>query len=347
MKRVMIVGPSGAGKSTLARQLGEILGLPVVHLDKLYWQPGWVEPPEEEFRARVLEAMRGETWVIDGNYFARGAGEERFAACDTVVHLDFPRRICLWRVFWRIVRTYGRVRPDLGEGCPEQFDREFIRWVWDTPKRRPAMLAAIAPLRATKRVVDLRNRGEVARFLRNLRMGAASAPGKPPNRIAIIGSGGAGKSTLARELGERLRLPVVHLDVEHWRPGWVAPPDSEWERRVAELVSGDRWIIDGNYGGTLETRLAAADTIVLLDMSRWRCRLRVVRRRLTYRGRSRPDMAEGCAEKLDLPFLRWVWNYRRDRRPGILRLLARYREGRRVAILTTPREVRVYVSRLG
>ena len=162
----MIVGPSGAGKSTLARRLGEILGLPVVHLDKLYWQPGWVEPPEEEFRVRALSAVQGETWVIDGNYFDRGAGKERLAACDTIIFLDFPRRVCMWQVFGRIVRTYGRVRPDLGEGCPEQFDWEFVKWVWGIPKRRPALVRLVDAHRATKRVIELRSRRQVARFVR-------------------------------------------------------------------------------------------------------------------------------------------------------------------------------------
>jgi adenylate kinase family enzyme len=176
MRRVAILGPSGAGKSTLARHLGEILGIEVVHLDKLYWRPGWVEPPEEEFRASVIEAVLGEAWVIDGNYRDRGAGAERLAACDTIIFMDFPRRVCLWQVFGRIVRTYGRVRPDMGEGCPEQFDWEFVKWVWDTPKRRPSNVATIDAHRATKRVIDLRSRREVARFLRAVEKVGSTTP---------------------------------------------------------------------------------------------------------------------------------------------------------------------------
>ncbi len=168
VQRVLIVGPSGAGKSTLARRLGEVLRLPVVHLDKLYWRPGWVEPPPDEFRSAVRDAAEGESWVMDGNYFSNGAGEERLAACDTIVFLDFPRRVCLWRVFGRIARSYGRVRSDLGPGCPEKFDPEFIRWVWGIPKRRPAMVALVDGQRAAKRVFVLRGSRDVDQFVRRL-----------------------------------------------------------------------------------------------------------------------------------------------------------------------------------
>lgn len=90
-------------------------------------------------------------------------------------------------------------------------------------------------------------------------------------RVAIIGPGGAGKSTLARQLGAITGVPVIHLDREHWKPGWVETPAAEWEERVRELAAAERWIIDGNYGGTLDVRLDRADTVVFLDFGRFRC----------------------------------------------------------------------------
>ena len=88
-------------------------------------------------------------------------------------------------------------------------------------------------------------------------------------RVLIVGSGGAGKSTVAVLLGARLQLPVIHLDAHYWHPGWVATPRDEWHAQVAELVERDAWVMDGNYGGTMEQRLAACDTVVLLTCHVW------------------------------------------------------------------------------
>jgi len=166
-------------------------------------------------------------------------------------------------------------------------------------------------------------------------------------RIAIVGPGGAGKSTLARRLGERLGLPVIHLDAEYWRPGWVEPPKPEWARRVRELTAGERWITDGNYGGTMEIRFAAADTIVFLDVPRGLCLWRVLRRTLRFAGRSRPDMTEGCPERISLAFVRWIWEYPRTRRPGVLARMRTAGAHARHVVLRSPREVESFVASLG
>jgi adenylate kinase family enzyme len=164
-------------------------------------------------------------------------------------------------------------------------------------------------------------------------------------RVAIIGSGGSGKSTLARRLGSALALPVIHLDALYWKPGWVETPWEEWARIQEEVVGRDRWVIDGNYGGTIDIRLEAADTIVFLDLPRSLCLWNIVKRRLRYAGRSRPDMGAGCEERLTWAFVRWVWDYPATRRPGILRTLARYAPGRRVVRLRSGREIDEFLTR--
>lgn len=115
-------------------------------------------------------------------------------------------------------------------------------------------------------------------------------------RVLVIGPSCAGKSTLARRLADRIGLPLVHLDPLYWRAGWRETPKEEWAQTVERLVQQDDWVIDGNYGGTLDQRLEAADTVIFLDFSRWICLRRAVKRRIQFHGRSCPDMAEGCSE---------------------------------------------------
>lgn len=129
-------------------------------------------------------------------------------------------------------------------------------------------------------------------------------------RVLIIGPCGSGKSTLARILGARLSLPVFHMDQINWRPGWVESSKDEILAKLTGIVATDRWLIDGTYGGTLTERLARADTVLYLDYPISLCLRRVFRRIWTYRGRTRPDMTEGCPERFDLEFTFYLmrWN---------------------------------------
>ena len=128
-------------------------------------------------------------------------------------------------------------------------------------------------------------------------------------RVLVIGSPGAGKSTLAIELARRTSLPLIHLDQQYWRPGWIEPSKDEWREQVTQLIAGDRWIIDGNYGGTLEQRLARADTVIDLELPGLLCLARVALRGWRGRGQTRADMAEDCPERLDLGFYWWTLKY--------------------------------------
>ena len=166
------------------------------------------------------------------------------------------------------------------------------------------------------------------------------------NRIAIIGAPGAGKSILAQQLAARLGLPVIHLDTLYWRPGWVEPPRAEWQALMEDLVTGERWIIDGNYGGTMEIRLAAADTIIFLDLPGYLCVWRAVKRYLQHLGRPRVDRAAGCSEKIDWPFLWYIWRYPATRRARVLARLEQYAAGRRIIILRSQSEIRRFLDGL-
>ena len=160
-------------------------------------------------------------------------------------------------------------------------------------------------------------------------------------KILVIGSGGAGKSTFAKRLGELLGINVVHLDRLHWKPGWVEPSKAEWAETVNELISREAWVMDGNYSGTLEQRLAACDTVVFLDLPTLVCVWRVLKRLVQYRNASRPDMAEGCHEHFDLEFLFWVASYRLRTRPKIIALLQQCEE-KNIVWLRSANEVNQY-----
>jgi adenylate kinase family enzyme len=163
-------------------------------------------------------------------------------------------------------------------------------------------------------------------------------------KILILGGSGAGKSTLAVKLGGVMGLPVIHLDQHFWRPGWREPPPETWRAQVAEMIAERAWIIDGNFGSTLAARAAAADTIVFLDFPTWRCFARVLKRMLRCFGRTRPDLAPGCPERLDPAFLRDVWRYRRDDRSRHFEALRGFQG--RLIVLRGPAEVRAYLSGL-
>ena len=164
-------------------------------------------------------------------------------------------------------------------------------------------------------------------------------------RVALIGSGGAGKSTLAAVLGQKLSLPVVHLDAAFWQPGWVERERTDWLEWQRRTVNEPAWIMDGNYGGTMEVRLSAADTVIFLDLPPALCVIRALMRALRYSGRSRPDMAADCPERVDLKFLLWIWNYRRNNRPAILEKLSRL-EVTRVVHLESAADVREFLKAL-
>lgn len=163
-------------------------------------------------------------------------------------------------------------------------------------------------------------------------------------KVLVIGSGGVGKSTFSARLAAKTGLPLVHLDAVYWRPGWVKTPKDEWGRTVERLVAGDAWLMDGNFGGTLELRLAACDTVIFLDLPRVLCLWRVLMRRLRFRNQGRPDMSPGCPERLNWEFLRWVWTYPNLQRPKVLARLEALRAEKSVVVLRSRREVEEFLA---
>lgn len=164
------------------------------------------------------------------------------------------------------------------------------------------------------------------------------------HRVAVVGPGGAGKSTFARELGRRTGLPVVHLDRHYWQPGWVETPKDEWAALQTELFSRDRWVADGNYGATFDVRFEKADTVIFLALPRLTCVVGAILRSLANRGTA--VQAAGCPERLDIAFLQWIWRYEKDSRPRLDAALDRHRDHLELIELHSRREVRAFLARL-
>jgi adenylate kinase family enzyme len=155
-------------------------------------------------------------------------------------------------------------------------------------------------------------------------------------KVAVIGSGGAGKSTFARRLGEQTGLPVVHLDQLYWHPGWVETPGEAWRELQRNLVEGEAWILDGNYGATLDIRLSAAETVVFFDFPRALCVRRAAWRSIRHRGQS--IQASDCPERLNGEFLRWVWSYPTNSRPRAVEAMNRHARQAEIFVLRRPRD---------
>ena len=163
--------------------------------------------------------------------------------------------------------------------------------------------------------------------------------------MLIVGCGGAGKSTLAEALAARTGLPMISLDGHFWTAGWVMEDSEVWRAKVADITARPEWIMDGNYGSTMEMRLERADTVVLIDRSPLLCLWRLVRRRFEWRGRVRPGLPEGCVERLDLQFTHYVLTYRMTRLPGVLsRLEAARARGVDVHVLRSDTEVQAFLD---
>ena len=131
--KITIIGICGSGKSTLAIKLSSTLKLPLIHCDKVYWKPFWKEPDDkEEFIKKIEAESTKDKWIIEGNYAS--CLDVRLKHSDLLIWLDYSRFAAFKGVFGRIIKNYGKVRPDMPENCPEQIDLEFLKYIWNFPK---------------------------------------------------------------------------------------------------------------------------------------------------------------------------------------------------------------------
>lgn len=167
MKRIMIIGCSGSGKSTLALRLSEKTGIPVVHLDKLFWRSGWEHIKREEFDSLLKAETEKDEWIIDGDYSR--TMKTRLEKADTVIYLDYKRITCLVGAVKRTLSMYGRTRPDMGKDCPERFDLDFYKFIWSFNSKNRQKYLDLLSEATDKEVYILHNRKESERFLDNIK----------------------------------------------------------------------------------------------------------------------------------------------------------------------------------
>ncbi|WP_426238257.1 AAA family ATPase [Pararhizobium sp. DWP1-1-3] len=134
-RRILVVGCSGGGKSTLSRKLSAKLNLPYISMDRdFFWLPGWVKRPKVEERVLIAASVAQDRWIMDGS--GPSTFDLRFPRTDLVIWVRLPRLVCLWGLVCRVASSFGRVRPDVAPGCPEQLpDREFLSYIWNFERR--------------------------------------------------------------------------------------------------------------------------------------------------------------------------------------------------------------------
>ena len=168
MKRIMVIGCSGSGKSTFSRKLHEVTQLPVVHLDQKYWKPNWVESTDEEWRKTISEIVKEDEWIMDGNY--SGTWDLRIPRADTIIFIDKPTYVCLYRTTKRIISHYGKTRPDMTKGCPERFDLQFFHYVLTyNLRRRKSNLRKLENWKNEKQVFVLREEEDIKAFFEDIK----------------------------------------------------------------------------------------------------------------------------------------------------------------------------------
>jgi adenylate kinase family enzyme len=138
-QRINVIGTSGSGKTMLAAQISQRLGIPHIELDALHWDPNWNPAPREVFRERVIQALGGETWAVDGNYGA--VRDITWSRADTIVWLDYSLPVIMGRVTQRTIRRLVK-REELWNGNRERFGTSFLSresiiwWALSTYHRR-------------------------------------------------------------------------------------------------------------------------------------------------------------------------------------------------------------------
>jgi adenylate kinase family enzyme len=167
--KIVIFGSGGAGKSTLAFKLSQLTNIDVYHLDKLYWLKDWKAQDKDIFLEKLQNILLKDNYIIDGNY-SNFLLKERFNDSDIVIFLDISRYVCIYSVIKRYFKYRNKVRPNVAEGCEEAIDLEFIKWIWDYPKRSKTKILDLLQTNPNKKVYILKNRSQMNKFINDFKI---------------------------------------------------------------------------------------------------------------------------------------------------------------------------------
>jgi adenylate kinase family enzyme len=163
-------------------------------------------------------------------------------------------------------------------------------------------------------------------------------------RVLVLGNSGSGKSSFAEKLADKLGIPCIHLDSHYWKPNWVPTPKEQWPSIVRRLIDEDEWVIDGNYSTTLEERIQRADTAIYLRVRRPVAIWRIMRRRITHHGKVRAELPEGCYEKIDFDFLKWIWTHPKRAKKGTFPVLEKYSNTEKTVLYLDSKEAQEFLD---
>jgi adenylate kinase family enzyme len=164
MKKILIIGNCGVGKTTFSRKLAKKISLPLIHLDQHYWKPSWEKPTTVEWRTTVSNLIQGNEWIMEGNY--KSSFDIRIPAADTIIFLDYPRTLALWRALKRFVQSIGKQRPDIGGNNIEKIDLPFLKWIMTYPREQ--ILSEIEKYRDHQKLIIVQSPKALDDFIKNI-----------------------------------------------------------------------------------------------------------------------------------------------------------------------------------
>ncbi|MDO9628461.1 MAG: hypothetical protein Q7I99_01055 [Acholeplasmataceae bacterium] len=165
--KILVIGYSSSGKSTFSKRIGNVYNIPVLHIDKIFFSPNWVERDKTQVEQEIREFMKSDSWIIDGLY--RNQARERFEIADQIFIFDFNRFKCLYGAVVRRVKFHNQIRDSIAEGCKERLNFSFIWWIlFGGRKKESKVLLKSIQTTYHNKVIVFKNRKQTNNYLKQI-----------------------------------------------------------------------------------------------------------------------------------------------------------------------------------